>query len=91
MSSHNIPSKKPKPKIDSIKLTTEETNKINECKLLINTYSKTNYNKIKKIIGGFCVICADIPTKKISYDCDGALLVEYYCDKCFSKSGIDCS
>lgn len=90
MSSYNLPSKKPKPKIEPIKLTPEEINKINECKALISTYSKTNYNKIKKIIGGFCGICGDISTKKVSYDCDGAFLVEYYCDKCFSKSGIEC-
>ena len=34
---------------------------------------------------GECIICGSIPTKKVSYDVDGAKLVQKYCNKCFKK------
>ena len=40
---------------------------------------------IKKVAGGFCSDCGEIPTKIVSYDMDGAKLIEKYCDKCFKK------
>lgn len=40
---------------------------------------------IKKFAGGFCYVCQGIPTKIVSYDVDGAQLIQKYCDKCFEK------
>ena len=40
---------------------------------------------IKKVAGGFCSYCGELPTKIINYDRDGATLIEKYCDKCFKK------
>ena len=40
---------------------------------------------IKKLVGGFCYVCQGIPTKIVSYDVDGAQLIQKYCDKCFEK------
>ena len=40
---------------------------------------------IKKVAGGFCSQCEGIPTKIVSYDVDGAQVIQKYCDKCFKK------
>ena len=40
---------------------------------------------IKKLAGGFCCDCEGIPTMIVSYDVDGAQLIQKYCDKCFKK------
>ena len=40
---------------------------------------------IKKLAGGFCSDCDGIPTIIVSYDVDGAQLIQKYCDKCFKK------
>jgi hypothetical protein len=31
------------------------------------------------------MLCAQLPTRLVSYDMDGAQLVERYCEKCFRK------
>jgi hypothetical protein len=41
---------------------------------------------IKQYAGGVCLICGDVPTKKITYDVDGAVLVERYCSKHFKST-----
>ena len=40
---------------------------------------------IKKLAGGFCSECEAIPTIIVSYDVDGAQLIQKYCDECFKK------
>ena len=50
---------------------------------------KGRYREMVKIIGGFCVLCAGIPTKKVTHDMDGASLIERYCDKCLEKVRIN--
>jgi hypothetical protein len=48
-------------------------------------------NRMKKLVGSWCTICGDIPTKIASYDYNGATRIERYCDSCvekrFSRSG----
>jgi hypothetical protein len=40
---------------------------------------------IKKITGGPCSICGGVPTKIVSYNENGASLLEKYCDKCIKS------
>lgn len=51
---------------------------------------------IRKWAGGVCIRCYKIPSRKVSYQIEDALLVECYCDNCFkymkegrSKKEID--
>ncbi len=47
--------------------------------------SNAKYAAIKKVVGGVCSRCEDIPTKMLSYDVQGAEVIEKYCDRCFKK------
>jgi hypothetical protein len=47
--------------------------------------SDAKYAVIKKVTGGVCSCCEGVPTKILSYDVEGAQLVEKYCDNCFKK------
>jgi hypothetical protein len=67
-----------KPTIEDIKVNVDELNKITS---LPNTRNKTW--KLRQLIGGLCIRCQDIPSKKVSYDIGDAKLVEFYCDNCF--------
>jgi hypothetical protein len=43
---------------------------------------------VRKNVGGICIICHGIPAKKLTYQMGGIIKIEWYCDKCFTKSGI---
>ncbi len=56
-----------------------------ELKVILSNYNKSKLAKIsaiKKYVG-YCTKYNDIPTKKVSYDRQGAQLVERFCDKHF--------
>lgn len=38
---------------------------------------------VRKWAGGVCIRCYNIPSIKVSYQIDGGILVERYCDDCF--------
>jgi hypothetical protein len=50
-------------------------------------------NRMKKLVGSWCVLCGGIPTKVASYDYSGATRIERYCDSCaekqFSRSSVE--
>jgi hypothetical protein len=56
----------------------------------LKTELKRRVNKgltIRKHCGGSCILCASIPSKKVSYDVgDSCKLVDYYCDSCLDKN-----
>jgi len=90
LSSHSRGHTKPKVKIESIDLTEDQINKLNRIKNSTKMIThKGRYREMVKIIGGFCILCAGIPTKKVTHDMDGASLIERYCDKCFEKVRIN--
>lgn len=76
---------KSKPKIEEIKITKEELAEI--ASLLKRDSLTTEFKNriIKKYAGGVCGICGDVPSKKITYDADGATVIERYCDKHFKN------
>ena len=77
---------KSEPKIEKIKLSRKIKEEIS---LLIKRNSLTTVVRnriIKRYAGGVCLICGDVPTKKITYDVDGAVLVERYCSKHFKST-----
>jgi hypothetical protein len=75
-------------KITDIEIDPKELEELNKTR----TSRKQKDALIKKIAGGICVGCTDIPTKIVSYDISDseieASLLERYCDKCLEKSGI---
>lgn len=77
---------KSEPKIEKIKLSRKIKEEIS---LLIKRNSLTTVVRnriIKQYAGGVCLICGDVPTRKITYDVDGAVLVERYCSKHFKST-----
>ena len=50
-----------------------------------NISIEAKYAVMKKVVGGVCSRCDEIPTKILTYDVEGAQLIEKYCDKCFKK------
>ena len=76
---------KSEPKIEGIKITGSE---LRELKSELNKPNITNEVKhriIKNLVGGVCIICGGVPSKKITYDADGATVIERYCNKCYKK------
>jgi hypothetical protein len=73
------------PKIEEIKLTTKQ---LEEIVSLIKRDSLTTEVKnriIKRYAGGVCLICGEVPTKKFTYNADGAIVIERYCSKHFKR------
>ena len=68
----------PKDKLDFLKRVIDNS---------VGTESKTA-DILRKNVGGVCIICHGIPTKKLTYQMNGIVKIEWYCDKCFVKSGI---
>ncbi len=50
-----------------------------------NISIEAKYAIMKKVVGGVCSRCEEIPTKILTYDVGGAHLIEKYCDRCFKK------
>ena len=76
---------KPKPIVEPIKI---EKVKLEELELILKSIKTTDSLRneaIKEYAGGVCMLCAQLPTRLVSYDMDGAQLVERYCEKCFRK------
>lgn len=86
------------PLIEKIELTKEQQEDIKV--ILEGTKLKPNLGKLKKVpptakmmrtlrtkyFGGLCHICQDIPIYRVTFKIDGAVLVEYYCQKHLDKS-----
>lgn len=85
------------PRVENIKLSREQKEEIDKLskgeskvgrKYIDKFVSKVERRKIKAIIGGFCCLCRSMPSKKVSYDQEGAKLIEWYCEECWHRSGI---
>lgn len=77
-----------KPKIDKINIPKES---LDVLKRIIDNSEGTESRisgTIRKIAGGVCIICHGIPSKKVTYQISGASKVEWYCEKCFTNSGL---
>jgi hypothetical protein len=73
---------KNKPIIEDVKISKEKLEKFNS----ITKHSQYKHRVIRHYSGGNCVICADIPSRKIIEDLEGyGQRIEYYCDRCFTK------
>ena len=73
------------PKIEEIKITKKELSELKaELSKSITTTEGRN-RAIKKIAGGPCSMCGGVPNKILTYDADGATVIERYCNKCFQK------
>lgn len=79
---------KSNPIIQEIEITQQQLNDLYEKLKKSTVNSNGKYDIIKKYAGGVCLICSDIPTKKIIYDVDGASIIERYCNNCFDKNGL---
>jgi hypothetical protein len=42
-------------------------------------------NRLKKLVGSWCILCGGISTKIASYDYNDATRIERYCDSCVEK------
>jgi hypothetical protein len=42
-------------------------------------------NRMKRLVGSWCILCGGIPTKIASYDYNGATRIERYCETCAEK------
>ena len=75
---------KPKPTIEPIVISPEQ-------KQVLDTMLNSNRSKAMKhrtmitIAGGVCLVCGDIPTKKVKYKLEDATRIEHYCSKCIPK------
>lgn len=67
------------PIIELIEVDIDQVNK----ELRLRRSDKQRNLIIRKWAGGVCIRCYNIPTKKVSYQIEDALLAERYCDNCF--------
>lgn len=80
---------KPKPIVEPIKIEKLKLEELDSILKSIKTTDSLRYEAIKEYAGGVCMLCAQLPTRLVSYDMDGAQLVERYCEKCFEKQKWD--
>jgi hypothetical protein len=45
-------------------------------------------NRMKKLVGSWCILCGGIPTKIASYGYNGPIRIERYCDLCTKKTSV---
>jgi hypothetical protein len=76
-----------KPIVEPIKIEKEKLEELELILKCIKTTDSLRYDAIKEYAGGVCMLCAQLPTRLVRYDMDGAQLVERYCEKCFKKWG----
>ena len=73
------------PKIDDISISEEKQKLLKSALQHYDSIDNQTSDAIKRIVGGVCIICHGIPTKKLTYQMDGAIKIERYCDKCFAE------
>lgn len=90
-------SNKAVPRVEKIELSQEQMEEIGKLsngsskvgrKYIDQFVTKVERRKIKAIIGGFCCLCRSLPSKKVSYDQEGAQLIEWYCEKCWGRTDL---
>ena len=89
ISKDDIPKLKPRPKITPIEISYDKLEYLNK---KLQDFKILPYQKqelITKITGGICSICKNTPTKVASYDMNGIILIERYCDKCVETININ--
>ena len=70
------------PKIEEIEISSEDIAKL---KGSIKRSYAEKHRVIRRYMGGYCTICQGIPKFKVSYDINGAQLVDWYCAICWQK------
>lgn len=75
----------PKPTIQALNLDKDKLERLQTRLKSTRLTVKAKYDEIKKVAGGVCGMCDGIPTKIVSFDMEGAFLIEKYCDTCFEK------
>ena len=78
---------KSEPKVEEIKITSENRREL-ELELKRTMTAEGKNRALKKYAGGICSTCGELPTKKITYDADGVLVIERYCDKHFERQRL---
>jgi hypothetical protein len=73
------------PRIEDVSISDEDRDKLNQ--ILQDKKSTKNViqNAKREVYGGFCSVCAELPTKNIIYKLSGVEVLERYCDSCFTK------
>jgi hypothetical protein len=75
----------PKEEIKQIAIDKQKQNDLQERLRNPHISEDAKIALIKKVAGGLCSRCHGIPTKIVTYDKNGAKLIEKYCDECFKK------
>ena len=76
-------SMKSSPKIEEIKISKKQLSEITSMIKRDSLTTEVRNRIIKQYAGGVCSVCGDVPTRKITYDAQGATVIERYCDKHF--------
>ncbi len=77
--------KLPKPSIEDIVISDE---KLAECnsKIMLKGSDKYRSRVIRDYVGGNCLYCYKVPSKKVVYDIgEGSKFVEWFCNDCWHK------
>jgi hypothetical protein len=75
----------PKPTIQTLNIDKDKLEQL-QTRLKSTRFTiRAKYDEIKKVAGGVCRMCDGIPNKIVSFDMEGAFLIEKYCEKCFEK------
>ena len=78
---------KPKPTIEDIIIDPEKLEELKEI-LTSNSYKENRIKSMRAIAGGPCFSCGGIPNRILKYQLEGAMLIERYCQECFSRLEI---
>jgi hypothetical protein len=71
------------PKIEEIRITKKQLGELSSLIKRDTLTTEVRNRIIKQYAGGVCSICGDVPSKKVTYDADGATVIERYCKRCF--------
>lgn len=73
--------------IESVILTTEQRQQLKES-VDLKLVAHSRNTLIRKLLGGCCLGCFGVPTKKVVFTLKEAKLVEFYCDNCFNLNNL---
>ena len=70
--------------VKPINVPAEELQQLREI-LNSNRLTTSRKETVQKRITGCCCVCGSIPSMQVSYDADGAIRIEKYCDNCIKS------
>ena len=85
-----------KPVVTKIEIDNETKEELNAL-VNSNKYKHTKYREIRRLVGGLCTVCGEIPSTRVSYQVGDQEQqierLEFYCDRCYVRltatNGID--